>query len=89
MKLYNQENKYSQILSKSPIAVNYKTTIGGVITLLAYILPLFGVPIPPAVADALMAVGFAIFAWYAKDSDVTGGTKPQTKEAEDRITEQG
>lgn len=68
---------------------NYKTTIGAVVSALTFILPLFGVPIPPEVANAGLALAIFIVAMFAKDSNVTGGTKSQTKEAENRVTGQG
>lgn len=87
MKLYNQNKKYSQSWS-SPVSLNYKTTFGAILTVLSYVLPLLGVPIPPAIADAAMVIGTVIIGIFAKDSNVTGGTKPQTKEAEDRAAQQ-
>lgn len=60
---------------------NYKTTLGAAVTVASYLLPLFGVPLSPAVQGAVMTLGIAIIGLFGKDSNVTGGTKAQTREA--------
>ncbi len=57
--------------------INIKTTIGAVVTLLAGLAPLCGVDISVEIQTAMMTVGIAIVGIFAKDSNVTGGTKRQ------------
>jgi len=56
--------------------VNWKTTIGGVISLLAGGLPQVGVELGAEMQNALMVLGLFIVGIFAKDSNVTGGMKP-------------
>ena len=57
--------------------VNWKTSVGALITLLAGFLPVVGVTISPEVQAALMSVGGFIVGLFAKDHNVTGGTTRQ------------
>ncbi len=57
--------------------VNYKTTIGAFVTLLAGILPLLGVEMSSEVQLALVTIGAFVIGIFAKDYNVTGGTKQQ------------
>lgn len=57
--------------------VNYKTTIGALVALLAGLAPLFGVQISPEVQSALITVGVFVVGLFAKDRDVTGGRRQQ------------
>lgn len=70
---------------------NWKTTIGGVINAIAAVLAIFGVMISPEQKEAILGgavalatIGNAIVGLFAKDNNVTGGTKPQTNEASRR-----
>ena len=55
--------------------MNWKTTIPGVIAGLAQIVKAFGVDIDPAILDGISAIAIAALAYFAKDKDVTGGTR--------------
>ena len=55
--------------------VNWKTTVGGVITALPDILTTAGDVLAPEVASIVRAIGILIMAATAKDNDVTGGVK--------------
>jgi hypothetical protein len=57
--------------------MNWKTTIPGVVAGLAQIAKALGLNIEPAVLDGITAIAIVILAFYAKDKDVTGGTKQQ------------
>lgn len=56
---------------------NWKTTLFGVITAIPTLLHLFGVVIPPEIAQILTAIGAIGVGATAKDSNVTGGTTQQ------------
>jgi hypothetical protein len=66
-------------------AVNWKTTLGAIITALAVVLEQFGIDISPELQNALIVIGVTIIGIFAKDYNVTGGTKPQTEEAKNRV----
>ena len=61
--------------------VNWKTSLGGLVTVALGVLSLLGVkiagqaPIDPQVAIGMITGGFALI--FAKDGDVTGGTTQQ------------
>ena len=55
--------------------MNYKTTIPGLVAGLAQIAKAFGIDIDPAILDGITAIAIAVLAIYAKDKDVTGGTR--------------
>ena len=57
--------------------INIKTTVGAVVTLIAGLAPLMGVDISVEIQTAMITVGVAIIGIFAKDSNVTGGTKQQ------------
>lgn len=57
--------------------MNWKTTVPGVVAGLAQILKAFNIEIPSAVLDLVSAVALMALAYFAKDKDVTGGTKVQ------------
>ena len=67
-----------------PKVINWKTTIGAIVTLLSQILPLIGIEITPQIQGALITIGIVIVGLFAKDSDVTGGKRAQTSEAKNR-----
>lgn len=67
------------------LQINWKTSIGALVALLSQLLPLVGVSIGVEVQGALITLGVFIVGLFAKDNNVTGGTKPATKEAETRI----
>ncbi len=62
-------------------ATNWKTSTGGMLTVMLGVLSLLGVkvagaaPIDPQVAIGMITGGFALI--FAKDGNVTGGTTPQ------------
>jgi hypothetical protein len=63
------------------LLANWKTTAGGAATMLLGVLSLLGVhivgqaTIDPQTALAMITGGFALI--FAKDGNVTGGSKPQ------------
>jgi len=80
IKAYFLYTKFRDALKKSMevnTMVNWKTTLGAFVTLLAGILPLLGLQITGEVQAALITVGVFIIGIFAKDSNVTGGTKQQ------------
>ena len=56
---------------------NKATTIPGVVAGIANILPLFGVPVPPGIVDGITVVAVVLIGLFAKQQNVTGGTKQQ------------
>jgi hypothetical protein len=77
----------AEIFAKFGI-VSWKTTLGGVVMILSGVLAIAqamvnGTPVPWEVAFGQIVTGIGLL--VAKDSGVTGGTVPQTKEAENRI----
>jgi len=69
------------------LQINWKTSIGALVALLSQLLPLLGISISVEVQGALITLGVFIVGLFAKDSNVTGGTKGATKEAKKRIKE--
>jgi len=57
--------------------VNWKTTLCGVLAGLPQALPIMGIPIDPAIANFITGLGCLLGFIFAKDSNVTGGTKQQ------------
>ena len=57
--------------------VNWKTTLCGIVAGLPQALPLMGIPIAPEVANFITGLGAILGFYFAKDKDVTGGTKQQ------------
>jgi uncharacterized membrane protein len=52
---------------------NWKTTLTGLVTAIAVIAKsVFNIDVP---TEAIITVGLFVIAFFAKDSDVTGGTK--------------
>ena len=49
---------------------NWRTSLGGLISVLGLMLPQFGVP--AEVAQGIQALGTALIAWFAKDYVNTG-----------------
>ena len=72
-------------IKKSIQMKNYKTLLSGLLSLAPTVLGFFGIPFPPEISHSIEVLGVALIAWFAKDKDVTGGTKPQTTEAETRV----
>lgn len=54
---------------------NWKTTLSGLLAAAGQILSIFGVPVE--VGQAVSVVGLFLVGIFAKDSNVTGGTKVQ------------
>ena len=50
-------------------AFNWKTTLGGIVTLLAGIVPQFGIEIPQDIQISIVAIGMFIVGLFAKDSN--------------------
>lgn len=59
--------------------VNWKTTVSAFVTLIGAILKIFKIDLPPEVADAMITLGIFFGLFFAKDNDVTGGTKQNSK----------
>jgi hypothetical protein len=63
------------------LLTNWKTTAGGAATMIIGVLSLLGVhivgqaPIDPQTSLAMITGGFTLM--FAKDANVTGGSKPQ------------
>ena len=55
--------------------VNVKTTVVGAIAGIAQLVKIFGFEIPNGVLDAVTGIMTMIAFYYAKDKNVTGGTK--------------
>lgn len=53
---------------------NYKTLLSGILTVAPTILGFFGIPFPQPIAHALEVLGMGLIGFFAKDSNVTGGT---------------
>ena len=56
---------------------NKATTIPGVVAGIANILPLFGIPIPPGIVDGITVLAVVVIGLFAKQQNVTGGSKQQ------------
>lgn len=59
--------------------VNWKTTVAAFVTLIGAVMKIFKVDLPPEVADAMITVGIFFGLFFAKDNNVTGGTKQNSK----------
>lgn len=57
--------------------VNVKTTVAGAIAGISQLVKLFGFEIPPQLLDGITGVATIIAFYFAKDRNVTGGTKKQ------------
>lgn len=61
--------------------VNYKTTLTGLITAILNLIVFFGLNITPEqtmiIISSLTTIGLFVVSIFAKDKDVTGGTKQQ------------
>ena len=56
---------------------NWKTTLCGIVAGLPQALPLMGITIDPAIANFITGIGCLLGFLFAKDFNVTGGTKHQ------------
>ena len=56
---------------------NWKTTVSGLFAAAPMILQLLGVAIPEPISKLILAVGTVFGFFFAKDSNVTGGTVSQ------------
>ncbi len=75
--------------------INWKTTLAGLVTAVLNIITLFSCDILNAIcitaeqkltlSGSITTIGVVLIAIFAKDKDVSGGSKPQTPEAEKRI----
>lgn len=72
-------------IKKSIKMKNWKTLFSAILTAAPTILGFFGIPFPPELSHAIEILGISLIGWFAKDKDVTGGVKPQTAEAENRV----
>jgi len=57
--------------------MNWKTTVGAFVSLLAALAPQVGIEIDPNTQIAMVTVGLFIIGIFAKDKDVTGGKRVQ------------
>jgi len=57
--------------------INWKTTVSAVVAGIAQILRAFKVEIDPVILDGITALAVIALGIFAKDSNVTGGTKTQ------------
>lgn len=51
---------------------NWKTSVPGIIAGIANILPLFGIPVPPAIVHVITTVAILAIGLFAKDGNVAG-----------------
>jgi hypothetical protein len=77
VKLLWNLNKLYQQWKELKAMTNWKTTVGAMVTTIAFILKLFKIEVPAEVLDSAIVVGIFIIGIFAKDSNVTGGTKQQ------------
>ena len=56
--------------------MNWKTTVPGLVAGIAQILKAFNIDIPQEVLDGITAIAVFALAYFAKDKDVTGGSRP-------------
>ena len=49
--------------------INWKTSLGGLVTLLAGIVPQFGIELPQDIQVSIIAIGMFIVGLFAKDSN--------------------
>ena len=57
--------------------INIKTTVAGGIAGIAQLVKLFGFDIPPQVLDGITGMATIVAFYFAKDKNVSGGTKYQ------------
>lgn len=57
--------------------INLKTTIAGAIAGIAQVIKIFGLDIPPHILDGIAGIATLVAFYFAKDKNVTGGTKNQ------------
>lgn len=69
------------------MAKSWKTTVGGIFAAIGTGLALATSPVLKIVGTILGGLGTVIVGAAAKDSNVTGGTKPSTPEAAERVLE--
>lgn len=55
--------------------VNIKTTVAGAIAGIAQLIKLFGLEIPPQILDGITGMATIVAFYFAKDKNVSGGTK--------------
>ena len=55
--------------------MNWKTTIPGLVAGVAQILKAFNIDIPQEILDGVTAIAVFVLGYFAKDKDVTGGTR--------------
>ena len=56
---------------------NWKTTVSGLFAAAPMVLQMIGVAIPEPISKLILAIGVAFGFFFAKDSNVTGGTVNQ------------
>lgn len=58
---------------------NWKTTLGAILVILSQVLQPMGIDISPQLQATIVAAGIGIIGLFAKDNNVTGGTKDNSK----------
>ena len=58
---------------------NWKTTLGAILVILSQLLQPMGIDISPELQGIIVAAGIGIIGLFAKDNNVTGGTKENSK----------
>jgi hypothetical protein len=53
---------------KKSLLENPQTTLAGLFAALGYILPMFGVPLPANIANAIIALGVALVGVFSHDA---------------------
>lgn len=61
----------------SNVTKSWQTTVGAIVVILSQILPEVGITLSAEIQSALVVIGVAIIGLFAKDSNVTGGTRSQ------------
>ena len=59
--------------------INWQTTLGAILVVAGQYLSSIGIDLSSEVQNAITTLGIFIIGLFAKDSNVTGGTKPNRK----------
>lgn len=77
LKLLVLINKFYSQVKEAKMNASWKTTVSGLVATAGFILKLFKVDLPDEVSNALITVGVFLIAFFAKDSNATGGAVKQ------------